>query len=365
MVLTTGVAHLTIGNLVMWLIAFFFIYLAITKNYEPLLLVPIGFGILMVNLPLTYLMEEGEGLLWRFYHYGLEWEIIPPLIFLGLGAMTDFAPMIANPKTLILGAGAQFGVYVAFFGALILGFKIPEACSIGIIGGADGPTTIYTTVHLAPHLLGATAVAAYSYMSLVPIIQPPIMRLLTTENERKIKMRQVRPVSKREKILFPLVTVLVICLIVPASAPLMAMFMLGNLFKECGVVKRLSDAASNELMNIVTILLGVSVGATMSAEHFLKWEVIFVFIMGLVAFAFSTAAGIVLAKFMNLFTKEKINPLIGSAGVSAVPMAARVSQLMGSKADPKNFLLMHAMGPNVAGVIGTVVAAGVFLALAG
>ncbi|MBE9542716.1 MAG: sodium ion-translocating decarboxylase subunit beta [Proteobacteria bacterium] len=365
MVLTTGVVHLTIGNLVMWLIAFLFIYLAITKNYEPLLLVPIGFGILVVNLPLTFLMQEGEGLLWKFYHYGLEWEVIPPLIFLGLGALTDFGPMIANPKTLILGAGAQFGVYVAFFGALILGFKIPEACSIGIIGGADGPTTIYTTVHLAPHLLGATAVAAYSYMSLVPIIQPPIMRLLTTDKERKIRMRQLRPVSKKEKILFPLVTVMVICLIVPASAPLMAMFMLGNLFKECGVVKRLSDTAANELMNIVTILLGISVGATMSAEHFLKPQVIFIFIMGLVAFAFSTAAGILLAKFMNLFFKEKINPLIGSAGVSAVPMAARVSQIMGAKYDPKNFLLMHAMGPNVAGVIGTVVAAGVFLALAG
>jgi len=365
LIVTTGVIHLTIGNLVMWLIAFLFIYLAIMKNYEPLLLVPIGFGILVVNLPLTFLMQEGQGLLWKFYHYGLEWEIIPPLIFLGLGALTDFGPMIANPKTLILGAGAQFGVYVSFFGALFLGFNIPEACSIGIIGGADGPTTIYTTVHLAPHLLGATAVAAYSYMSLVPIIQPPIMKLLTTESERKIKMRQLRPVSKREKILFPLVTVLVICLIVPASAPLMAMFMLGNLFKECGVVKRLSDAAANELMNIVTILLGISVGATMSAENFLKPQVIFVFIMGLVAFAFSTAAGIMLAKFINLFSKEKINPLIGSAGVSAVPMAARVSQIVGAKADPKNFLLMHAMGPNVAGVIGTVVAAGVFLALAG
>lgn len=365
MVLTTGVVHLTVGNIVMWLIAFLFIYLAINKNYEPLLLVPIGFGILIVNLPLTCLMKEGEGLIWKFYHYGLEWEVIPPLIFLGLGALTDFGPMIANPKTLILGAGAQLGVYVAFFGALILGFNIPEACSIGIIGGADGPTTIYTTVHLAPHLLGATAVAAYSYMSLVPIIQPPIMRLLTTEKERKIKMKQLRPVSKKEKILFPLLTVIVICLIVPASAPLMAMFMLGNLFKECGVVKRLSDAAANELMNIVTILLGVSVGATMQAEHFLKPEVISVFLMGLVAFAFSTAAGIALAKFMNLFSKEKINPLIGSAGVSAVPMAARVSQLEGAKADPTNYLLMHAMGPNVAGTIGTVVAAGVFIALAG
>ncbi len=364
-VLTTGVMHLTVGNVIMWLIALFFIYLAISKKYEPLLLVPIGFGILVVNLPLTSLMEEGEGVLWRFYHYGLEWEVIPPLIFLGLGAMTDFGPMIANPKTLILGAGAQFGVYIAFFGSLLLGFNVQEACSIGIIGGADGPTTIYTTVHLAPHLLGATAIAAYSYMSLVPIIQPPIMRLLTTERERRIVMKQLRPVSKREKILFPLMTVVVICLIVPASAPLMAMFMLGNLFKECGVVKRLSDTAANELMNIVTILLGISVGGTMSAAHFLKLQVILVFVMGIVAFAFSTAAGILLARFMNLFTREKINPLIGSAGVSAVPMAARVSQLMGSKADPKNFLLMHAMGPNVAGVIGTVVAAGVFIALAG
>ena len=365
LILTTGAVNLTVGNIIMWLIAFLFIYLAIEKNYEPLLLVPIGFGILAVNLPLTFLMEEGHGLLWKFYHYGLEWEVIPPLIFLGLGALTDFGPMISNPKTLILGAGAQSGVYIAFFGAILLGFDIPEACSIGIIGGADGPTTIFTTVHLAPHLLGATAVAAYSYMSLVPIIQPPIMRLLTTEAERKIKMKQLRPVSRKEKIIFPLVTVMVICLIVPASAPLMVMFMLGNLFKECGVVKRLSDTAANELMNIVTILLGISVGATMSAENFLRPQVILVFLMGLVAFSFSTAAGILLAKLINLFAKEKINPLIGSAGVSAVPMAARVSQIVGAKADPKNFLLMHAMGPNVAGVIGTVVAAGVFLGLGG
>jgi len=365
LILTTGAVNLTVGNIIMWLIAFLFIYLAIEKNYEPLLLVPIGFGILAVNLPLTFLMEEGHGLLWKFYHYGLEWEVIPPIIFLGLGALTDFGPMISNPKTLILGAGAQSGVYIAFFGAILLGFDIPEACSIGIIGGADGPTTIFTTVHLAPHLLGATAVAAYSYMSLVPIIQPPIMRLLTTEAERKIKMKQLRPVSRKEKIIFPLVTVMVICLIVPASAPLMVMFMLGNLFKECGVVKRLSDTAANELMNIVTIFLGISVGATMSAENFLKPQVIFVFLMGLVAFSFSTAAGILLAKLINLFAKEKINPLIGSAGVSAVPMAARVSQVVGAQADPKNFLLMHAMGPNVAGVIGTVVAAGVFLGLGG
>ena len=365
LILTTGAVNLTVGNIIMWLIAFLFIYLAIEKNYEPLLLVPIGFGILAVNLPLTFLMEEGHGLLWKFYHYGLEWEVIPPLIFLGLGALTDFGPMISNPKTLILGAGAQSGVYIAFFGAILLGFDIPEACSIGIIGGADGPTTIFTTVHLAPHLLGATAVAAYSYMSLVPIIQPPIMRLLTTEAERKIKMKQLRPVSRKEKIIFPLVTVMVICLIVPASAPLMVMFMLGNLFKECGVVKRLSDTAANELMNIVTILLGISVGATMSADNFLRPQVILVFLMGLVAFAFSTTAGILLAKLINLFAKEKINPLIGSAGVSAVPMAARVSQIVGAKEDPTNFLLMHAMGPKVAGVIRTVVAAGVLLGLGG
>ncbi|RLC21939.1 MAG: glutaconyl-CoA decarboxylase subunit beta [Deltaproteobacteria bacterium] len=363
MVLTTGFVHLTVGNLVMWLIAFVFLYLAISKNYEPLLLVPIGFGILVVNLPLTGLMKEGQGLLWNFYHYGLEWEIIPPLIFLGLGALTDFGPVIANPKTLLLGAGAQFGVYVAFFGALLCGFSIPEACAIGIIGGADGPTTIYTTIHLAPNILGATAVAAYSYMSLVPIIQPPIMRLLTTRNERRIKMKQLRRVSKREKIIFPLIAVIIICLIVPASSALMAMFMLGNLFRESGVVKRLSDAASNELMNIVTILLGVSVGATMSAESFLTPRVILIFFLGLLAFAFSTAAGVALAKLMNLFSKDKINPLIGSAGVSAVPMAARVSQIEGAKEDPSNYLLMHAMGPNVAGTIGTVVAAGVFLSI--
>ena len=329
-----------------------------------MLLLPIGFSIFAVNLPLTGLMEQG-GLLQIFYHYGLEWEVIPCLIFLGLGALTDFGPLIANPKTLLLGASAQFGVYVAFFGALLLGFNIPEACSIGIIGGADGPTTIYTTVQLAPHLLGATAVAAYSYMSMVPIIQPPIMKLLTNEKERKIVMRQLRPVSQLEKILFPLAATLIICLIVPPAAPLMAMFMLGNLFRESGVVKRLAGAAQNELMNIVTIFLGVSVGATMSAESFLRPQALLVFALGLVAFCFSTIGGLLLAKFMNLFLHEKINPLIGSAGVSAVPMAARVSQKLGAEADPKNFLLMHAMGPNIAGVIGTVVAAGFFLSLAG
>ncbi len=289
----------------------------------------------------------------------------PPSYLPGVRGYDRFWPPDCHPKTFLLGAAAQFGVYVAFFGALLLGFKIPEACSIGIIGGADGPTTIYTTVALAPHLLGATAVAAYSYMSMVPIIQPPIMKLLTTKKERKIIMRQLRPVSRLERVIFPLATTLIICLIVPPAAPLMAMFMLGNLFRESGVVKRLTAAAQNELMNIVTIFLGISVGGTMSADSFLRPQALLVFALGLVAFAFSTAGGLLLAKFMNLFLKEKINPLIGSAGVSAVPMAARVSQKLGAEADPKNFLLMHAMGPNIAGVIGTVVAAGFFLSMGG
>jgi oxaloacetate decarboxylase beta subunit len=298
-----------------------------------------------------------------FYHFGLEWEVVPCLIFLGIGALTDFGPLIANPLTLMLGAAAQLGVYATFFGALVLGFNIKEAASIGIIGGADGPTTIYLTAKLAPHLLGATAVAAYSYMSMVPLIQPPIMRLLTTQKERMIRMKQLRPVSAVERILFPLIGTAVICLLVPESAPLMAMFMLGNLFRECRVVERLSKASQNELLNIVTIFLGISVGATMRAETFLTPKPIFIFLLGLVAFAFSTAGGVLLAKLLNLFLKQKINPLIGSAGVSAVPMAARVSQKVGQAEDPKNFLLMHAMGPNVAGVIGTASAAGLFLAL--
>ncbi len=357
-----GIFNIEPGQVLMWLIGFLFIYLAIKKEYEPLLLLPIGFGMFIVNLPLTHLMEKGH-LLEIFYHYGIEWDVIPPLIFLGLGAMTDFGPMIANPKTMILGAGAQVGVYVTFFGALLFGFEIPEACSIGIIGGADGPTTIFTTVKLAPHLLGSTALAAYSYMALVPIIQPPLMKLFTTEKERKIPMKQLRPVSKREKMLFPLFTCLIICLLVPDSAPLMGMFMLGNLFKESGVVERLSKGAQNELMNIVTIFLGISVGASMSAETFLKPQTIFIFVLGLVAFSFSTVGGLLLAKLMNLFCKDKINPLIGAAGVSAVPMAARVVHKVGQEANKKNYLLMHAMGPNVAGVIGTVVAAGMFLTL--
>jgi sodium ion-translocating decarboxylase beta subunit len=366
-VFKTGIVHLYWGHIVMWAIGFAFIYLAIKHEFEPLLLVPIGFGIFIVNLPITPLMGVTEGgqreLLNIFFHYGLEWEVIPPLIFLGVGALTDFGPLIANPKVLLLGAAAQFGVYVTFFGALLLGFKIPEAASIGIIGGADGPTTIYLTAKLAPHLLGATAISAYSYMAMVPLIQPPIMRLLTTEKERKIRMKQLRPVSKLERIVFPLVGTGIICLLVPDSAPLMAMLMLGNLFRECGVVDRLNKAAQNELMNIVTIFLGISVGATMRAESFLTPKPVFIFVLGLVAFAFSTAGGLMLAKFFNLFLKDKINPLIGSAGVSAVPMAARVTQRMGQQEDPKNFLLMHAMGPNVAGVIGTATAAGLFLTI--
>ncbi len=366
-ILKTGLLHLYWGHVVMWVIGFAFIFLAIKKDFEPLLLVPIGFGIFIVNLPVTPLMginqEGNRELINIFFHYGLEWEVIPPLIFLGIGALTDFGPLIANPKTLLLGAAAQFGVYVTFFGAIFLGFKIPEAASIGIIGGADGPTTIYLTAKLAPHLLGATAISAYAYMAMVPLIQPPIMRLLTTEKERMIRMKQLRPVSRLERILFPMMGTGIICLLVPDAAPLMAMLMLGNLFRECGVVERLSKTAQNELLNIVTIFLGISVGATMKAEGFLTPKPVFIFFLGLVAFAFSTTGGLLLAKFFNLFLKEKINPLIGSAGVSAVPMAARVSQRIGQQADPKNFLLMHAMGPNVAGVIGTATAAGLFLAI--
>jgi len=366
-VFKTGFVHLYWGHIVMWLIAFIFIYLAIKKKYEPLLLLPIGFGIFLVNLPLTPLMgvdEHGKKeLINYFYSYGIETEIIPCLIFMGVGALTDFGPMLANPKTLILGASAQLGVYITFFGAILLGFKIPEAASIGIIGGADGPTTIYLTAILAPALLGANALAAYSYMAMVPIIQPPIMKLLTSKEERQIVMRQMRPVSKTEKIVFSLVGTLVVCLLVPPAAPLMGMLFLGNLFRESSVVERLSNAAQNELMNIVTIFLGLSVGATMTAEKFLRPDPIFIFILGLVAFGFSTAGGLLMAKLMNIFLKEKINPLIGAAGVSAVPMAARVAQVEGQKANPKNFLLMHAMGPNLAGVIGTITAAGLFITM--
>ncbi len=358
-----GIFALTPGMVVMWAIGLILIYLAITREYEPLLLLPIGFGILIANLPLTDLMTTGHGLIWRFYHYGVEWEVIPPLIFLGLGALTDFGPLLAQPRLIFLGAGAQAGVYITFFAATAMGFSLQEAATIGIIGGADGPTTIFLAAKLAPHLLGACAVAAYSYMALVPIIQPPIMYLLTTENERKIKMAKGRKVSTREKLLFPLIATIVIVLLVPASAPLITMFMLGNLFRESKVVERLTDTAQNALMNIVTIFLGISVGATMSAESFLRKEVIFIFSLGLFAFVMATATGILLAKAMNLVSANKINPLVGAAGVSAVPMAARVVHKVGAAADKKNYLLMFAMGPNIAGVIGTVIAAGIFLTM--
>lgn len=360
---TSGFFFVTPGMIVMWAIGFTLIYLAIARGYEPLLLLPIGFGIVLANLPLADLMKPHEGLLWRFYHYGIQWEIIPPLIFLGLGALTDFGPMLARPVLIFLGAGAQAGVYITFFVAHAIGFDLKEAATIGIIGGADGPTTIFLATKLAPHMLGSCAVAAYSYMALVPIIQPPIMKLLTTKEERVIKMRKLRKVSKLEKVLFPMVSAVVIILLVPAAAPLMAMFMIGNLFREAKVVERLNHAAQNELLNIVTIFLGLPVGATMDAQTFLQPKVIFIFFLGLFAFMISTATGVLLAKLMNLFNKEKINPLLGAAGVSAVPMAARVVHKVGAEADKKNYLLMYAMGPNVAGVIGTVIAAGVFLTI--
>jgi len=377
----TGFAGFTWGNGVMLAIGVAFLYLGIAKKMEPLLLVPIGFGVILVNLPFGGLMEcivqgkvveayaiggEPAGLLSRLFRYGLVWEFVPCFIFLGLGAMTDFGPLIANPKTLILGAGAQFGVYAAFFIALLLGFNIYEACSIGIIGGADGPTTIFLTNRLAPHLIGATAVAAYTYMAMVPIIQPPVIKALTTKAERAMYMKpQLRPVPQLEKILFPIIGAIVIILLVPKSAPLIGMFMVGNLLRESGVTDRLANTAATAFIDILTILLGLCVGAFMSAGVFLKPASLMVFGLGVAAFAASTFFGVILAKFMNLFLKEKINPMIGAAGVSAVPMAARVVQRMGQEANPRNFLLMHAMGPNVAGVIGTATAAGIFLGMLG
>jgi len=361
----TGFMGLSWGHPVMWALAGGFLYLAIAKKFEPLLLVPIAFGMLVVNLPGTGLMQPGEGLLWRFFHYGVEWEVIPPLIFLGLGALTDFGPLLSQPRLIFLGAGAQVGVYITFFCAHLMGFDLKEAATIGIIGGADGPTTIYLGSRLAPRMLGTVAVAAYSYMAMVPLIQPPIMRLMTTRQERRIRMSKARKVHPLEKILFPVVAAVAVILLVPASAPLMAMFMLGNLFRESKVVDRLTGASQNELMNIVTILLGISVGATMRAETFLQPRVIFVFVLGLFAFMVSTASGIALAKLMNLVSRDKVNPLLGAAGVSAVPMAARVVHKVASEEDRQNYLLMYAMGPNVAGVLGTLIAAGVFLAMAG
>lgn len=357
----SGFAELTVGNIIMLIVGGVLLYFAIVKKCEPLLLVPIGFGAILVNLPITGIMEEG-GLLY-FISWGIRHEVYPCLIFMGIGAMTDFGPLLANPITFLLGAAAQVGVFVALVGSVLLGFNIQEAASIGIIGGADGPTAIYLTVKMAPQLLGAVAVAAYSYMSLVPIIQPPIMKLLTTVEERKIVMKQLRPVSRIERILFPIVSTVLIGLLLPASVPIIGMLMLGNLFRESMVVDRLSNTAQNELINIVTIFLATSVGATMQAEYFLTFNTIKIIILGLIAFSFGTAGGVLFAKLLNKITGGEINPLIGAAGVSAVPMAARVVQKVGQEANPSNFLLMHAMGPNVAGVIGTAVAAGVMLTL--
>ena len=370
----TAFMNLDWGNYVMILVALVFLYLAIKHGFEPLLLVPIAFGMLLVNIypdimadPYVDAMgiEHAGGLLHYFFILD-EWSILPSLIFMGVGAMTDFGPLIANPKSFILGAAAQLGIYSAYFLAIFLGFNGKAAAAISIIGGADGPTSIFLAGKLGQtELMGPIAVAAYSYMSLVPIIQPPIMKLLTTEEERKIKMEQLRPVSKTEKILFPIIVTIVVCLVLPTTAPLVGMLMLGNLFRESGVVKQLSDTASNALMYIVVIILGTSVGATTSAEAFLNVSTIKIVVLGLVAFSVGTASGVLFGKLMCKLTHGKVNPLIGAAGVSAVPMAARVAQKVGAEEDSSNFLLMHAMGPNVAGVIGTAVAAGIFMAIFG
>ena len=367
----TAFLNLSVGNLIMILVACIFLYLAIGKGFEPLLLVPISFGMLLVNIYPDIMLSiedssNGVGGLLHYFYLLDEWSILPSLIFMGVGAMTDFGPLIANPKSFLLGAAAQFGIYAAYFMAIFMGFNDKAAAAISIIGGADGPTSIFLAGKLGQtEFMGPIAVAAYSYMALVPIIQPPIMKLLTTEEERKIKMEQLRPVSKLEKILFPVIVTIVVCMILPTTAPLVGMLMVGNLFRESGVVKQLQETASNALMYIVVIVLGLSVGATTSAERFLKVTTIKIVILGLVAFAFGTAAGVIFGKLLCKVTGGKVNPLIGSAGVSAVPMAARVSQKVGSEADPTNFLLMHAMGPNVAGVIGTAVAAGTFMAIFG
>lgn len=367
----TAFANLQIGNFIMIGVACVLLYLAIRHGFEPLLLVPIAFGMLLVNIfpGIMTSVEEAENGVGGLLHYFFmldEWAILPSLIFLGVGAMTDFGPLIANPMSFLLGAAAQFGVFAAYFLAMLLGFGDKAGAAISIIGGADGPTSIFLAGKLGQTgLMGPIAVAAYSYMALVPIIQPPIMKLLTTEEERKIKMEQLRPVSKLEKILFPIIITIVVSFILPTTAPLVGMLMLGNLFRECGVVRQLTDTASNALMYIVVILLGTSVGATTSAEAFLNWDTIKIFALGLIAFAFGTATGVLFGKLMCKLTGGKVNPLIGSAGVSAVPMAARVSQKVGAEADPSNFLLMHAMGPNVAGVIGTAVVAGTFMAIFG
>lgn len=377
---SSGLNLLTWQNGVMILVSFFFLFLAIKKKFEPLLLVPIAFGILLANMPGADIMLDVtggqlgsigqaavEGAHWyesgvlRILYVGVKSSVFPCLIFMGVGAMTDFGPLLSNPVSLILGAAAQLGIYVAFIIAILLGFDPAEAASIAIIGGADGPTAIYLTTKLASHLLAPIALAAYSYMALIPIIQPPIMKALTTKKEREVKMSQLRKVTKTEKIIFPIFVLVLVAFILPSAVPLLGMFMLGNLFKECGVVERLSDTAQNALMNIVTIMLGVCVGATANGEDFIKLETIKIVVLGLIAFSFSTAGGVLIGKLLYIITKGKINPLIGAAGVSAVPMAARVAQNEGRKYNPTNFLLMHAMGPNVAGVIGSAVAAGFLL----
>ena len=359
----SGFSAFTMGHAIMMLVGIILLYLAIGKGFEPLLLSPIAFGCLLANVPKTG-FEDQPGVM-QVILYGINHEIFPPLIFLGVGAMTDFGPLIANPKTLLLGAAAQAGVFISLLGAMMLGFTVQEASAIGIIGGADGPTAIYLAAKMAPNLLGAIAVAAYSYMSLVPLIQPPIMKLCTTEADRKIVMAQLRPVTRFEKIVFPIATTIVISLLLPPVTALIGMLMLGNLFKEAGCLDRLSDTAQNALMNIVTIMLATGTGLTMKAESFLNYQTILIICLGLVAFAAGTFAGCLFGKLMCVVDGGKTNPLIGSAGVSAVPMAARVSQVVGQKANPSNFLLMHAMGPNVAGVIGTAVAAGAMLAMIG
>lgn len=357
----TGFSALGAGDVLMLAISCLLLYLAIHKGFEPLLLVPIGFGMLLSNLPETGIFDEG-GLI-NYFYFGVKAGVFPPLIFMGIGALTDFGPLLANPKTLLLGAAAQFGIFATLLGSIFLGFNLSEAGAIGIIGGADGPTAIYTASKLAPHLLGPIAVAAYSYMALVPMIQPPIMKALTTEEERSREMLQLKEIEKPVRILFPIVTTLLTGLLLPSAAPLIGMLMLGNLFRECGVVERLLKTSEDALLNIVTIFLGVSVGASMTAETFLKWETIGILLLGFIAFGIGTATGVIFGKIMAAFSRTPINPLIGAAGVSAVPMAARVVQKVGADENPGNFLLMHAMGPNVAGVIGSAIAAGVLISL--
>ena len=360
----SGFSHFTMGNGIMILVGLVLLYLAFAKEFEPLLLGPIAFGCILANFPETGFFAEEMNVM-KAINFGITYEIFPPLIFLGIGAMTDFGPLIANPNTLLLGAAAQIGVFVALGLAMVFGFSVEESAAIGIIGGADGPTSIYLATKLAPNLLGAIAVAAYSYMSLVPLIQPPIMKLFTTQKEREVVMEQLRDVTKFEKVIFPLVATIFISLLLPSIAALLGMLMLGNLFRESGVTDRLSDTAQNSLCNIITIFLATGTGMTMSAEHFLTRDTLLIIMLGFVAFIAGTAGGVIFGKIMYVVSGHKVNPLIGSAGVSAVPMAARVSQVVGAKAKPGNFLLMHAMGPNVAGVIGTAVAAGTMLAMLG